>query len=98
AKATNEQDYKYGFKMGNSVYSCYYEPNDSRCEEPVEGPQSHDANIFCHTGTATDHFHVANMTSCIDDYVNGFKHWCNTNTKDCAGAARFDKKSTPHLN
>jgi hypothetical protein len=26
---------------------------------------------------------VTNSTACMDGYVNGFKHWCQQNAKDC---------------
>jgi hypothetical protein len=27
---------------------------------------------------------IANQTACVDGYVNGWKHWCMTDMKDCA--------------
>ena len=30
--------------------------------------------------------HVINATLCIDGYVQGFKHWCSTYTRDCVYA------------
>ena len=43
------------------------------------------ANAFATFGKV---IHVANVTSCIDGYVNGFKDWCGTHANDCVYAAK----------
>jgi hypothetical protein len=38
-------------------------------------------------GTSSGGSHLApvtNMTACLDGYMDGWKHWCKTDTKDCA--------------
>jgi hypothetical protein len=61
-------------------------------DQDDNAPPQHDDDIgLCngtdYAGIVQGHMHVTNMTSCIDGFVNGFTHWCNMNTKDCASAA-----------
>jgi hypothetical protein len=79
-KWSNDPSFKQGFKSAVFEYSCFYEPKDSGCDPPL----SHDAINNCHS---TPSGHITNVTTCIDGHVNGFKYWCQQNTKDCASAA-----------
>ncbi|MGC1931023.1 MAG: hypothetical protein WA667_18795 [Candidatus Nitrosopolaris sp.] len=87
AYVTNEGSYKYGFKVGFSDYQCA--STDFDCDSPYNDNAIHRCYIGANdTGWPTPPYAqglvVTNVTACIDGYVNGWKHWCNTNAKDCA--------------
>jgi hypothetical protein len=42
----------------------------------------------CYVGAGSGN--VTNSTACIDGYMNGWKHWCNHNAKDCAELTTSD--------
>jgi hypothetical protein len=74
AWATNESSYKEGFNNAFDGYNCV---------------QTEDCDIIANNGgelicnNQLDNPHVSNSTACIDGYVDGWKHWCNIDMKDC---------------
>ena len=77
----NEHDYKWGFKTGFTNYSC--EAGDLGSDDCGDRTgTSNGIKVVC-SNAAENHF-VANQTALADGYMNGWKHWCMTTTKDCA--------------
>jgi hypothetical protein len=84
AKATNESSYKYGFNNAVSDYeSCYQGLSAGDCNVSSSDPLSQ-----CYVGAGSGN--VTNSTACTDGYMNGWKHWCNHNAKDCAELTTSD--------
>lgn len=83
ARATNKSSYKHGFNNAVEDYSTCQgsHANDEGCGYgDYEPPYSVGAVASCSNSTMT-----ANATiACEDGYINGGKHWCMTDTKDCA--------------
>ena len=79
AFATNESSYKVGFSIAIDQYSGCNDTDDSTC------PSNDVAISECYKGTTDDKglVVVTNSTACMDGYVNGFKHWCQQDTKVC---------------
>ena len=75
---TNEKSYKFGFSAGYDDYNhCFDSDVDAQDCSP---PENNDASIIC----SNPNNNVTNSTACIDGYANGWKHWCMSDTKDCA--------------
>jgi hypothetical protein len=81
---TNEHDYKNGFRTAIEDYGCTTPAmaNQSGCDTPT----SDRAVVIC-TAAAENwkyEWGVTNKTACEVGYIDGWKHWCMTDTKDCA--------------
>jgi hypothetical protein len=82
AYATNESDYKWGFKAGKEMYqqcsrynTCTTEENLlGPCELPYHGPHWYkNGSIRVHLGPLHS---VDNVTACNDGYFHGWIHEC----------------------
>jgi hypothetical protein len=87
AYGTNESSYQYGFRDAVVMYSncAIREEVGGNCiEYGIALPMSQ-----CHVAT----YHipvqgiVTNSTACVDGYIDGWKHWCNSDAKTCASYA-----------
>jgi hypothetical protein len=79
AHATNERSYKFGFSVGFSDYNhCFDNDADALDCSP---PDSSNPLAIC-VGNPNNQA-VTNSTACIDGYVQGWQHWCKSDTKDC---------------
>ena len=79
AYGTNESSYQWGYKSGREGYEC--RNYDADCNN---GLGTCDIGAKLSYGIVTPpgvpHLEgsVTNRTACLDGYVNGWKHWCNT--------------------
>jgi hypothetical protein len=72
AHATNEGSYRFGYSAGHDdYYNCFI--GDCSPPEPNE------VGGICVVGNQA----VTNSTACVDGYVQGWQHWCKSDTKDC---------------
>jgi hypothetical protein len=77
--ATNEVSYKFGFNLGVDDYKhCFDTPQDA---DDCSPPDSSNPLAIC-VGNPNNQA-VTNSTACIDGYVQGWQHWCKSDTKDC---------------
>jgi hypothetical protein len=83
--ATNEGSYKYGFNNAVSDYETCYQgwTGTEGCNIGSDEPISE-----CYVGAGPGN--VTNSTACFDGYMNGWKHWCRENAKDCVGLTTAD--------
>jgi hypothetical protein len=83
--ASNEGSYKYGFNSAVSDYETCYQGwmGTEGCSIGSDQPISE-----CYVGAGSGN--VTNSTACTDGYMNGWKHWCNHNAKDCAELTTSD--------
>jgi hypothetical protein len=80
AYGTNESSYKFGYhtaidNLTNLITvpppGSSWSNNPNICDTQDGCPHNDDAETYCLGDSA-----VTNVTACIDDYVNGFNHWC----------------------
>jgi hypothetical protein len=71
--ATNNSDYKYGFKNGFEGYKCASDNPD--CDFPSSESPIYD---LC-----TKDNKITNMTACTDGYVNGWETFCKAHIDGC---------------
>ena len=97
AFATNEGSYQEGYHQAISFYGPYC-AGDPNADGP--GCPANDAAISaCYKGTVDDKYGtVTNSTACMDGYMNGWKHWCKGNVKDCADMATWNEQPTWGIN
>ena len=89
--ATNEKDYKYGFKdavgdyngssKDNSDLDVFVNSNDDVFDCQVKHSLGFD---YYDNKTHTELTGVTNSTACRDGYVAGWKSWCKSDGLDCA--------------
>jgi hypothetical protein len=75
AYGTNESSYQHGYRTAIAIYECGV-IQTSDCDTPT----SDDVNTVC--------VNTSNSTACMDGYLNGWSHWCSTDSKDCATLAQ----------
>jgi hypothetical protein len=81
AHTTNEGSYKYGYSDGFYGYdSCSIGGTDN-CDFPDNNAAIKDCYIEARD--LSIHETVTNSTACFDGYVDGRKHWCQSDLKDC---------------
>jgi hypothetical protein len=76
AHAKNESSYKYGFETGFESYQCVSKNGD--CDDP----SSDNINTICLNKSPLMVI-VSNSTACMDGYLNGWAHWCESDAKNC---------------
>jgi hypothetical protein len=68
---------QFRYKAGRKGYDC--SNFDADCDD---GLQSYEVHIYYGTGyiasANSSSYWVTNQTACDDGFVNGWKHWCNT--------------------
>jgi hypothetical protein len=72
AHATNEGSYRFGYSAG---YDDYHNCFIGDCSPP----SNDEALGICIVGNQA----VTNSTACLDGYIQGWQHWCKSDTKDC---------------
>jgi hypothetical protein len=78
AHATNEGSYIFGYSAGYDDYhNCFI--GDSTRIGDCSPPSNDEALGICVVGNQA----VTNSTACLDGYIQGWQHWCKSDTKDC---------------
>lgn len=68
---------RLGYNNAVVAYShCFDKPSDGLCDDRIGDPHAH-CGGWHYTGSM-------NQTACIDGYINGWKDWCNSDSKWCA--------------
>ena len=88
---SNDPSFQFGFKQAGYAMGSWFQGTGWRPSESDAALPYYNEDIdICHNPKANTFYtdvkpigHVINATSCIDGYVQGFKHWCSTYTKDC---------------
>jgi hypothetical protein len=88
---SDDPSFQHGYKTAVMDYTNFFSPDN---DGDYDYPTNHIADDACNNDSSqlwqhVSSHHVANMTTCLYGYVQGFRHWCITDTQHCAAATTY---------